>query len=297
MQVGRKRILITGAAGMLGSAFVEHFSHLGYSARALDHTVLDVTNLASVMNEAEHKPEWIIHCAGNVNADFCEENKEECFRSHVEGTRNIIKLAQATDSRLFYPQSFLIFNGIENPITEETAPHPLSVYGEAKLEAENIIRTELPDALIVRIGGFFGGFEKDKNFVGKFANFLKVKLDDGTKSIPVSDRVWQPTYTKDLAENITLLLEQNKSGIYNMASHGHAAFFEVANAMVDTLGIGKKILISSVPAETYKEKALRPNRAIMSNNRLTKENLDHMQDWKDALKDYLSQTYFQNIFK
>lgn len=290
----QKRILITGAAGMLGSAFAEHLSASGHTVRALTHAALDVTNHEAVLGEADFKPEWIIHCAGIVNADFCEENKETCFLNHVGGTKNIIALAQSTGAKLFYPQSFLIFDGEENPIPETTVPHPLSVYGEAKWEAEQLIRKELPNALVVRMGGFFGGYEKDKNFVGKFAHFLKKSIEEHIAALPVGNRVWQPTYTKDLAKNSSLLLENEKAGVYHMASHGEASFFEVAKAMTEILGVNNKISIAS-STEEYKEKAKRPVRAIFDNKRLREEGLDRMRSWREALEEYLSEEYFRKL--
>lgn len=282
---------------MLGSAFEEHLSQKGYEVRALDHSSLDVTNREAVLQEQEWKPDWIIHCAGIVNADFCEENRDACFENHVGGTQNIIELAHATGAKLFYPQSFLIFDGEQSPITEETTPDPLSIYGEAKWETERIVQRELPNALVVRMGGFFGGCEKDKNFVGKFARLLKKNIEEDVYTIPVSDRVWQPTYTLDLAKNILLLLGQEKIGVYHMVSHGEASFFDVATAMVEILGVGNKITITKIPTEEYKEKAKRPFRAVMDNKRLKEEELDNMREWREALEEYLDKPYFQELFR
>ncbi len=295
MENTKKRVLITGAGGMLGSAFTTHCMEKKYNTRALDHAALDVENRAAVRTQQKWSPDWIIHCAGIVNADFCEENRDACFKNHVEGTQHIVELAKTTGAKLLYPQSFLIFDGKENPITEETVPDPLSVYGEAKWEAEQRVRKELPDALVVRMGGFFGGEEKDKNFVGKFARHLKKCLDESIKEISIGKRVWQPTYTKDLAENCVLLLEHEKIGVYNMASHGEASFYDVASAMVEILGIDDKITITPSTDE-YKENAKRPDRAVMENRRLQEEGLDRMRGWKDALGEYLSQKYFKELF-
>lgn len=282
---------------MLGSAFNAHLSEKGYIVRALDHTALDVTNRDAVLKEQAWKPDWIIHTAGIVNADFCEKNRDTCFENHVGGTKNAVALARATGAKLLYPQSFLVFDGKENPVTEKTLPHPLSIYGEAKWEAEQIVRKELPDALVVRMGGFFGGQEKDKNFVGKFAQFLKKSIDEGTRSLPVGDRVWQPTYTKDLAENCTILLEKEKTGVYTMASHGEVSFFELATAMIKILGISNKITITKMPASEYKEKAKRPFRVVLQNKRLQEEGLDKMRPWWETLEEYLRESYFKKMFE
>lgn len=296
MQPSKIHVLITGAAGMLGSAFADHLSEKGYIVRALDHTALDVTNRDATLKEQDWKPDWIIHTAGIVNVDFCEDNHDACVKNHIGGTGNIIALAKETGAKLFYPQSFLIFDGKENPITEEAAPHPLSIYGEAKWEAEQIVRKELSDALVVRMGGFFGGYQKDKNFVGTFARILKKSIEEKKSILQVSNRIWQPTYIKDIAENCTLLLEKEKTGVYHMASHGKASFFQVAKAMVELLNINNNIVVTEIPASEYRETAKRPLCVLLENKRLQDEGLDRMRPWRKALEEYLSQEYFKKLF-
>lgn len=280
---------------MLGGACTKIFSER-HEVRALSHAELDVTRFSDFSAHVAWMPDVVVHAAAIVNADYCEEDAEECRRVQVGGTENVIKFCKETGAKLFYPQSFLIFDGKENTITEETKPNPLSVYGIMKLEAEKLILRELPSSLIVRMGGFFGGEEKDKNFVGKFALHLKKCLDEGVRVIEVGDRVWQPTFTEDLAQNMLLLIEHEKSGIYNMASRGSASFFDIAREMVAVFGISGRITIQKKDASTIREKALRPMVAIMENKRLQAEGLDRMRPWQDALREYCSRHYFQNMF-
>lgn len=292
----KRRVLITGSTGMLGSAFVNAFQNEAYEVRALPHAELDVTDRDAVLRESSFSPDIIIHTAGIVNADYCEENRDECFAVHVRGTENIVELALQTGAKLLYPQSFLIFDGKELPITEDTIPMPLSVYGEAKLLAEQHIQTRIPDALIVRMGGFFGGYEKDKNFVGKFAHFLKTAILRGDTTLAGTARIWQPTSTDDVAKNCVVLIEAGKSGIYNLANHGSASFFNVANEMIKILHLENKMEITEVPSNYFKEKCIRPENGTMENKRLQKEGMDMMPEWRISLKTYLEQPYFVNLF-
>lgn len=290
------KILITGAGGMLGSAFAEEFNTDTYEVRALSHEDLDVTDRDAVLKEVEFTPDIVVHTAGMVDADYCEENRDECFAVHVGGTENVIELCKRTGAKLLFPQSFLIFDGNELPITEETDPRPLSVYGEAKWAAEQAIRSALPDALIIRMGGFFGGFEKDKNFVGMYARFMKKNIDAGRHALVGTSRVWQPTSTEALARNSEHLIEAGKSGVYDMASQGSASFFDVAQFMVENLHIEDRMSITEVPSNHFKEKCRRPENGTMENRRLKEEGLDMMPEWRDSLKEYLSNPYFTNLF-
>jgi dTDP-4-dehydrorhamnose reductase len=292
-------LLITGAEGMLGRAFVEHLAGVS-DARVLglSHGVLDVTDRAAVLALASEKSDIIVHCAADVDAERCEANPEDCRRVQVGGTENVVELAARTGARLFYPQSFLIFDGAMLPITEETAPAPLSVYGRCKLEAEHLALERADGAISVRMAGFFGGDEKDKNFVGKFTRHLVALLEGGVATYGVGDRVWQPTYTMDLAYNSLLLLARGKGGIYNMSCRDEASFFDIASASVDELRIGHRIAIEPVPAAqvSSNENARRPARAVMENRRLLAEGLERQRRWREALGEYLARPYFTELF-
>ena len=294
-----KTIIITGAGGMLGLAFKNLISeHIDCNLLALTHQDLDITDSNSVMKLVEKNPDLIIHCAAKVDANFCEDNVNFSYENIVNGTKNIINLAKETGAKFFYPQSFLIFDGLLNPVDENTLPNPLSVYGKHKFQAEKEIIENLPNALVVRMGGFFGGYEKDKNFAGKFILHLIHLLKKGQPSQEVGDRVWQPTFTNDLAYNVLLLLAKDKCGVYNMASQGEASFYDLATEIVNYFKINDKIKILPVSAEEFKRKesALRPRRCILTNQRLNEEGLNIQRGWKESLHDYLNNNYFKELF-
>ncbi len=296
-----KVILITGAGGMLGSAFkimLDHYAPKN-NVIALARYQLDVADRDSVIAVSAKKPDIIIHCAANVNADHCEDYPDACYKIQVEGTQNIIELAKKVNAKIFYPQSFLIFSGGNLPITEETMPSPLSAYGKYKLEAEKLLMEQLPDTLTVRMAGFFGGYEKDKNFVGKFISHIAKIIKENPGPQEVGDRVWQPTYTHDLAYNSLLLLAKQKTGIYNMASHGEASFYDLACEIVGRLNLNSLVRIVRAPAEKFnkKEKAARPSKAVMLNKRLIREGMDRQRPWQESLGEYLDHPYFISLFR
>ena len=294
-------VLITGADGMLGRAFTESLAALpGCRVIALGRDRLDVTDREAVMAFSSANPEWIVHCAADVNADRCEKNPDACHAIQVGGTENVAALARSCGARVLFPQSFLIFDGSEKPIVEDTRPNPLSVYGRCKLEAETRVLETLGDrALVIRMAGFFGGDEKDKNFVGQFTRHARRLLDQAVDTYDVGDRIWQPTYTLDLANNSTLLMAASKSGVYNMACHGQASFFELAVACVEELQITDRLRIQPTSADrvaAVTDTAKRPAAAVIDNRRLRAESLDLQRPWRDALEEYLSRPWFKAMF-
>lgn len=298
-QLAGKTILITGADGMLGRAFQEGLgAYRPARVLALAHGDLDVSDSAAVKALEGEGIDLIIHCAAYVNAEGCETDPERCRRVQISGSENIADLAVHSGAQVMYPQSFLVFDGKELPITEATRPNPQSEYARCKWAAEQAIVGKIPDALIVRMAGFFGGDEKDKNFVGKFVPHVHKLLSEGTTSYAVGDRVWQPTYTVDLARNTLTLLDRGKTGVYVMACRGEASFFELAAACVDILGLAERFTVEQVAAQVVAgdEKAFRPAFAEIRPDRLEAEGLNQQRPWREALQDYLARPYFQAMF-
>lgn len=293
------RILVTGADGMLGRAFVEALAPLGdgVHVHAYPHVRLDVTDADAVMRCARHRPDVILHCAGMSLADRCEREPVRAHAVHVGGTRNVGRLARATGARVVYPQSVFIFDGRELPVTEATTPNPRLVYGAVKLEAERHLLGEVPGTLAVRMAGFFGGDEKDKNFVGQFTRELAVLLADGRTTCAVGDRVWQPTYTLDHARNTLLLLALGREGIYHMGALGEATFFAVARACVEELGLAHRVAVVPCPATAFDraEPARRPMRMVTATRRLDAEGLNRQRPWRAALGEYLARPHFDAL--
>ena len=171
---------------------------------------------------------------------------------------------------------------------------PSSTLGLAKNRYAALVLAQSPANLVVRMAGFFGGEEKDKNFVGKIIPHLHGLIRGGTTSYAVGDRIWQPTYTMDLALNSLLLAARGGGGAYVMASHGEASFWELTVEIVRLLGWRNRIEIAQTASENVSKNELgrRPGRAVMRNQRMQSEGLDLQRPWQEALGDYLASDYF-----
>ena len=294
-----KKTIITGANGMLGRAFKECLMNKvpSVNVSCFPRAQLDVTDKESVLNLASLDPDIIIHCAGFTNADECTKNPDIAYNVHFNGTKNIIELAHLNSALVIYPQSVFIFDGEELPVTEKTIPSPPFVYGKAKLMAEQSLLNELENVLIVRMAGFFGGEDKDKNFVGQFIKSLRDMIKDGRSTIEIGDRIWQPTYTLDLALNTLLLAALDKRGIYHMGALGEATFYEVASACIEFLGLDDLIELFPISSAIFdnNENAKRPKRMVTKNDRLNVEGINYQRHWRDALREYLERPYFADL--
>ncbi|MFC4291152.1 SDR family oxidoreductase [Sphingorhabdus arenilitoris] len=291
-----KKILITGGKGMLGRSAAKMAGLFPrFDVRALGHDELDVTDEKAVMSHADWVAGgWIFHCAAKVNVEGCAQDPEGARNTIVGGTRNAAKLALESGARLLYPQSFLVYDAKTCPIAEDAQPSPLSLYGELKYEAENIVAEMLPDPLMIRMAGFFGGEAADKNFVGRIIPVIHKAMMDGAKSFDVGDRVWQPTWTDDLAYNALHMMDRGASGYYQMACLGSASFAELAHEITVALGWSAQISINTVSASAVSgdELGKRPDAAILSCKRLADDRMNLQRSWQASLHAYLRHPYF-----
>ena len=293
-----KSFLITGGSGKLALAFDTAVRRYlpSSTVEIASKNDLDVEDLNSFNKYLKLRPDFILHCAARVNADFCETNFLEARQNIVEGTKNVAKFAIDCGAQLVYPQSFLVYDGKVDPVDEDTVPNPLSNYGKLKLEAEHVV-VQNSNSLIIRMGGFFGGGERDSNFVGKFSLLIRSFLAEGKAEIEVGTRVWQPTYINDLADNSLLLMALQKDGVYVMAGHKQATFFEVARFIVSKLQLEGRIKVIEMPLNKSKflDVATRPMSINMVNQRLLSESLDFQRDWKVSLDEYLDSVEYKSV--
>ena len=81
------RVLVTGAAGLLGSAVVEAFSH-GAEVHAFRHGDLDITDHAAVERVVDDlRPDAVINCAAYNDVDRAEDEPARALQVNAFGVR------------------------------------------------------------------------------------------------------------------------------------------------------------------------------------------------------------------
>jgi dTDP-4-dehydrorhamnose reductase len=162
---------------------------------------------------------------------------------------------------------------------EDDEPNPASVYGLSKLSGEKKILANCPDATIVRTQWLYG--HGGVNFITKV---IQIAKERGAAEV-VNDQRGCPTYTKDLADPIRLLIEQNRSGIYNVANAGSCTWFDFAQEIFSSLNID--VALKPITSEQLNRKAKRPRYSVFDCSKLYRDTGHLMRTWQDALHDYL----------
>ena len=153
-----KNILITGAAGYIGTMLCTELVSKGYSVTAVDKLKYDKNSLChlffnknfkfikedvtklNVMKKIIKGMDFIIPLAGLVGAPLCEKKKKEAVEINVKAIELIVKLAKK-NQKIIYPTSNSGYGiGQKSKFCDENSPlNPISLYGRTKAQAEKIV--------------------------------------------------------------------------------------------------------------------------------------------------------------
>jgi dTDP-4-dehydrorhamnose reductase len=274
MDLSNKRILVTGSNGQLGSSIVAIFKQHNFDVIYTDRSTMDITNLLKVSQVIKQfKPQVIIHCAAYTAVDKAEEEKFNCYKVNVDGTRNLALIAKELNIEFIYFSTDYVFDGTKlSPYEVNDIPNPINYYGLTKYLGEEIVKSLLKNFYIFRISWLFG--PNGNNFV----NVIK-RLASENKSINVvSDQIGSPTYSIDVA-NFLVSKPDISNGIHHLTNDGYVSRYEFALEITKISQL--KCKINPILTSDYKALARRG-----LNSRLLKPRLV-LRDWKIALRSFL----------
>jgi dTDP-4-dehydrorhamnose reductase len=276
-----RRVLVTGAAGMLASDLLAPLARTGYRVFPRTRADLDVTDPAAVSRAfREVQPDVVVNCAAYTKVDDSESNP----LARAVNARAVANLARECAERaatLVQISTDFVFDGEKGlPYVEEDPTNPLSEYGRTKRDGEEAALAA-PSALVVRSSWLFG--RGGRNFV----EAILMQAERGEREVRVvSDQRGRPTATPDLAEATVALLQTNASGIYHFANRGEASWFEFARAIVDLAGhTGTRVV--PIASASLDRPAKRPAYSSLDTTRFEKKTGLPIRTWRDALADYL----------
>lgn len=282
----KRRVLVTGASGMVGGYVPSVFCD--------DETILtdvddmDICDRGCVAKAFDGiRPHVVLHLAAATDVDRCEIEKDWARKINVSGTENMVHGCVKTGAKLVFISSGAVFDGKKpQSYTEKDPTRPANHYGLTKLEAEMAITSKMRDYFIVRAGWMMGGGSRDLKFVGRMTHLLKA----GGPVKAVNDKFGSLTYAKDLLVGIKQLIGMAQPGIYHMVNGGMVSRYDIAVEMKKVLDLGSVDVIP-VTSDSFPMPAPRGRSEALENGRLGELKLDLMRPWKDALKDYLLNDY------
>ena len=258
------KLLITGASGLYGSKLAQIALSKNYEVYSSDiqelsvygnFVKLDISGKEQVDEAFKTiKPDVVVHAATLTDVDKCELNKELAWKVNVEGTKNIVEAAKTAGSFLIYISTDYVFGGETGCYKETDVPNPINYYGETKLKAEEIIKTQ-KEYFIARPSVIYGSTPA----AGKvnFALWLIENLRKGERVKIVTDQWNTPTLNTNLAEMTLEVVERKLTGIYHLCGATRVSRFEFAEQIADVFCLDKG-LIDKVLSSQFTWPAKRP---------------------------------------
>jgi dTDP-4-dehydrorhamnose reductase len=297
MEETKTRILLSGSAGMLGSAlcptlmkrkhevFATDLAPTTNEMKALD--VRDFKHVEAMVKDV--KPDIFMHLAAETDVDRCELEPDHAYMTNTIGTQNVAIACQRQNIIMVYISTIGVFYGDKfEPYVEFDTPNPINVYGQSKLEGEKIVQSLLNKYYIVRAGWMVGGGPaRDKKFIGKIIR----QLDETQTLKAVNDKIGSPTYTMDFSRCLSDLIETGFFGLYHCTNKGYCTRFDVAKKIVEILG-QTDVTVEPVSSAYFPLPAERARSEMSRNYKLELLGLDTARNWADALRDYID-TYWK----
>lgn len=281
------KIVVAGANGLLGHEVVRVCISFGDEVIQTDVRgdlhVLDITDLDAIQDFLQtEKPRWLINCAAYTDVDGCEDNELVAFNLNAKAPGYLAQACEHCGTRLLHISSDYVFDGEKpGPYTEEDTTRPLSVYGKSKIAGEEEIRKSMKNFIIVRPQWLFG--PHGKNFVSTILGIARER-----DSINVVNDQWgSPTYSKDLAKALRLLIECDARGIYHVCNRGRASWYDLAKKAVELMELSTRVV--PVSTEEFPRPAKRPKNSILSTRKFTEATGKLMPIWQISLQNYIKE--------
>ncbi len=279
------KILITGAAGRLGSQLVSQLQNR--------HHVVDADIVGEVSHEldiadydacrrlvSDACPDIVLHPAAWTDVNGCALNPQKALRINGLGTGNLAAVTAQAGIPILYVSSNEVFDGaLDRAYSEYDYPNPLNAYGYSKWYGERAVAQVNPRHYIVRSAWLFahGG----RNFIHAILGAAR----EGKPLRVVTNEVANPTYTNDLASAIVRLIETERFGIYHLVNEGAVSRWGFARHVLNLAGYNETP-IERISRHEWPRPSLPPEYTALANNAGAGIGI-RLRPWEDSLRAFL----------
>lgn len=279
------KIAVTGAYGQLGNEINElSQNYKNWDFLFTDVDSLDITNEKAVKEfYAQNQPDFIVNCAAYTAVDKAESDIETARRVNAQAPEILAKVSAGFHSKLIQVSTDYVFDGKNHEPYLETDPvGPTGIYGQTKLEGEQLSLQANPQSIVIRTSWLYSSFGN---------NFVKTMLRLGSEREElkvVFDQVGTPTYAADLAATILKIIELSENdatnfvpGIYHFSNEGVASWFDFAQAILTMSNINCKVF--PVLSNEFPTPATRPNYSVLDKTKIKNTFAIEIPYWTESL--------------
>ncbi|MBT0666522.1 NAD(P)-dependent oxidoreductase [Geobacter pelophilus] len=274
------KILLFGGSGVMGTALDRVCRTVGFECLQPSHAAIDVTDADAVAGAIDKfAPAVVMNAVALIGYDLCENDPVEAFRINSLPASHLAKACAAREITFVQFSTHAVFDGAKDgPYSEQDSPNPLNSYAATKYLAELFCRNLCPRHYVVRLPTLFGPRRNDR--LG-FADKVLERIGKGEPLRIAVDKIDSPTYSLDAASRIIAVLQESLPyGVYHLANHGSASYFEFVAKILQIKGAAAVLLAAKDSDFPFQGK--KPLKTAM-----TSAKLHNLRPWEDALQAYL----------
>lgn len=249
----KKKLLIFGGAGLVGSKFIDLFSNK-YEITAPKIDDLDILNEDQLFRFVKNQTaEIVINYAAFTNVDKAEEEKGDknglAYKLNALAIKDLSEICLDSNKHLIYYSTDYIFDGTKEkePYKEEDQPNPQNWYGETKYLGEKFILESGAKNTIIRISmPYSAGYDLKPDIVRFFLSELQL----GKEITAIDDQIITPVFVDDAANALDAIISSDAIGIFHTVSTSSTTPFEFARLIAEKFGFDKS-LIKRVKFDEY----------------------------------------------
>jgi dTDP-4-dehydrorhamnose reductase len=280
-------ILVTGANGQLGKELraIAGF-YPDYTFLFTDKEQLPIDNIEILRSYFSAQPiHYCINCAAYTAVDKAETEKESAFAINATAVGNLAAVCKEFNAQLIHISTDYVFDGTgKQPYKETDTTNPVNVYGQSKLQGEQLALQNNPSTIIIRTSWVFSSF--GNNFVKKMLRLMKERESINV----VNDQYGCPTYAADLAGAIMTIIKSKvksknskiEDQVFNYCNTGVINWYQFAVAIKELTQ--SNCIVNPIPTTQYPTPAKRAAYTALDTTLIKNTFGITIPEWKESLR-------------
>lgn len=270
-----EEIVVAGADGMLGRAFVELLEADRRPFEAAVHPAFDLTDRKSLARAVPEGVRLVVNCAAYTDVDGAEADEDTATMVNGRGVGALAERCRDVGATLLHFSTDYVFDGqASSPYRVDDPISPVNAYGRSKAEGERRLREAGGDHLLVRTSWLYAAW--GKNFVLTMARLAKERPELRV----VDDQRGRPTHAVHLARTSLRLFDAGERGTFHVCDGGECTWFELAREVAAR--VAPDCHVEPCTSAEFPRPAPRPAYSVLDLSQ-TEAALGPMPLWRDQL--------------